>query len=145
MQVITIWLHYSCSPTHTCTHGRRNVLPDAEKLFLETCRFNKSNINTTYCPIFSLQQIVDMIHHKDGEKENFTKLSIQVRDSLSISPSLPLYFSLLSLLLSLSFLSFSLSPSTSTQGGVVGLEIQWNCDHLERGIAHCNPEYSAKR
>lgn len=31
------------------------------------------------------------------------------------------------------------------EGGVVGLEIAWNCDNLERGIEHCNPAYSAKR
>ena len=31
------------------------------------------------------------------------------------------------------------------QGGVVGLEIDWSCDHLESGLDSCNPKYSAKR
>lgn len=33
----------------------------------------------------------------------------------------------------------------STRGAVVGLEIYWDCDHLERNLDHCHPKYIAKR
>ena len=69
---------HTCTLTHahihTCTH-RRNILPTANSSFLKTCRFDNSSEDGLYCPILSLQQIVDMIDASDGY---FRNLSMQV-------------------------------------------------------------------
>ena len=53
---------------------RRNIAKDANPTFLKTCRFDESNEETLYCPIFSLKQIVDMI----VPKQDFRNISVKV-------------------------------------------------------------------
>ncbi len=62
------------SPSHVPSlsiPSRRNILQTSDSDYLKTCRFHSSTKRGLYCPIFSLKQIVDMIH----PKENFTLLS----------------------------------------------------------------------
>lgn len=92
-------------PTVQKGKRKRNIKKEAPSSFLKQCRFDATSKDGLYCPIFSLKQIVDMIHPTPDY--NFMNLSIK--------------------------------------GGVVGLEIYWNCDHLERNLDHCNPHYVAKR
>ncbi|XP_064392414.1 P2X purinoceptor 4-like isoform X2 [Halichondria panicea] len=94
-------------PTFNTGDRKRNILDNVNETFIKNCVHNDSSLNGLYCPIFSLEQIVDMIPpDKDGNKTDFKTLA--------------------------------------TLGGVVGLEITWNCN-LDMGLQNCHPKYSAKR
>lgn len=62
---------------------RRNIKNTADETFLKTCRFNSSDADGLYCPIFSLGQIVDMIEKTKEvpHKQDFQELSTLVRPS----------------------------------------------------------------
>jgi P2X purinoceptor 4 len=83
---------------------KRNILPvDEGTNYLRKCNFSTNSYENLYCPIMSLQYIVDNIVHSD---QDFTELSIL--------------------------------------GGVVGIEIRWDCD-LDWKLKHCNPKYTFRR
>ena len=67
---------YMCMSINT----RRNIAKDANSTFLKTCRFDESNEETLYCPIFSLKQIVDMIKPTKAVpwKQDFRNISVKV-------------------------------------------------------------------
>ena len=78
-------IHHFCrttesEPQHTHTNTlrlcyrltRRNILPYASKDFLRNCTFDPHSHHSLYCPIMSLQYIVD---HIKGANANFTELS----------------------------------------------------------------------
>jgi len=61
-------------PTLIPGQKKRNILSTANSTFLKSCRFNASNTDGLYCPILSLQQIVDMV---DPSEDYFRNLSLQ--------------------------------------------------------------------
>lgn len=61
--------------------NRRNIKVTSDSDFLRTCRFNGSDPEGLYCPIFSLGQIVDMIENVP-QKQDFASISTKVRGLL---------------------------------------------------------------
>ena len=59
---------------------RRNIKVTHDKHFLRTCRFDQSDPDGLYCPIFTLGQIVDMIETtKEVQwKQDFRNISTKV-------------------------------------------------------------------
>ena len=100
---------------------RRNIPETTNHTFLKHCTFNPNTEDGLFCPIFSLQQIVDMI---GGPNTTYETLATEVR-----------------LLLKRCGLRCGLFL---LQGAVVGLIINWDCN-LDVSYEHCKPKYSARR
>ena len=97
---------------------RRNIPDTTNSTFLKHCTFDPNTEEGLFCPIFSLQQIVDMTG------DNYDTLATEVR-----------------LILKGCGLGCDLFL---LQGAVVGLVINWDCN-LDVSSEHCKPEYSARR
>ena len=64
-------------PNHNPRVYRRNILDGVNDI--KNCTHNDSSLDGLYCPIFSLEQIVDMIPpDENGIKTDFNTLAILV-------------------------------------------------------------------
>lgn len=119
-----------------CTY-RRNILPNINSSYLTQCVFSRKT--DPDCPIFRLKGIV-------GEAdEDFQTMAVHVRHLIYIY--LPLLFQThvikcFNVMLGVFLLCTFFLPSA--QGGVMGVQIRWDCD-LDLPQSWCVPRYTFRR
>ncbi|VFV39588.1 p2x purinoceptor 5-like [Lynx pardinus] len=104
--------------------SKTNVLDTKDKAFLKSCHFGPEN---PYCPIFRLGSVVSWTG------SNFQEIALQ----LSVKSRSVTSAHLHKVLCTNSCLFF-------IKGGVIGIQIEWDCD-LDKAPSECNPRYSFSR
>lgn len=87
--------------------------------------------NDPLCPIFKLGDVV----RDAGEK--FSEMAVEVQQNILRD------FNLFAFTFH-SFFLFSCASTRQPQGGVIGIQIKWDCN-LDRLMLHCLPRYSFRR
>lgn len=111
--------------SHCC---RRNIIDSINnKTYLQTCRYKSDDPTDQFCPIFELNTIVEYA----GQKYDEMAVKVRCRQNspcaqLSCRPV------------------FIVTLKLCFQGGVISIEIIWNCD-LDHDISQCRPKYSFSR
>jgi hypothetical protein len=107
---------------------RRNIENTLrDQLYLKTCHYHP--INDPRCPIFRLG---DIVHYAGENYDEMAKLGTSVR---SVVRTLHL----------LQLICFICSSSGSGSGGVIEIQIKWECNLDFDSVEACFPRYSFER